>query len=126
MTHVMKQILWILAMMVVLAPWTTAQEKAVGGNESLRQAAHPMGFWVGTTIQGRMWNHDPAYKPVMGREFNAGVSIVFSGITQPQRGHFDFDPMDEAMSFAKQHHMKLMGHCRVDPKNADSRAVDQL
>ena len=27
--------------------------------------------------EGRMWNHDPAYKPVMGREFNAAVSIVF-------------------------------------------------
>ncbi len=68
-----------------------------------------MGFWVGTTIQGRMWNHDPHYKPVMAREFNAGVSIVFP--TSPtERGHFDFDAMDEAMSFAKQNKMKLMGH----------------
>ena len=71
-----------------------------------------MGFWVGTTIQGRMWNHDPQYKPVMGREFNAGFPSFFRH-HEPERGHFDFDAMDEAMSFARQHQMKLMGHCLV-------------
>lgn len=61
-----------------------------------------------------MWNRDPQYKPVMGREFNAGVSIVFPNLTEPdQRGHFDFEAMDEAMGFAKQNNMKLMGHCLV-------------
>jgi endo-1,4-beta-xylanase len=49
----------------------------------------------------------------MAREFNAGVSIVFPNLTEPERGRFDFDAMDEAMSFAKRHGMKLMGHCLV-------------
>lgn len=97
------------------APGSVAEDakKSLDESGTLRQAAAPMGFWVGTTIQGRMWNHDPQYKPVLGREFNAAVSIVFQGITQPQRGRFNFDPMDEAMSFARQHQMKLMGHCLV-------------
>jgi endo-1,4-beta-xylanase len=91
----------------------TRDEGKGGDNQTLRQAAEKSGFWVGTTIQGRMWNRDPEYKPVLAREFNAAVSIVFQGITQPERGRFNFDPMDEAMSFARQNHMKLMGHSLV-------------
>jgi endo-1,4-beta-xylanase len=120
MPLVLKQIAAVLAMMVLFAPFTFPQAKDTGqDNETLRQAAEKTGFWVGTTIQGRLWNHDPQYKPVMAREFNAGVSIVFQGITQPEHGRFNFDGMDEAMSFAKQHNMKLMGHSLVY-KNATS------
>src|SRR2546423_6900786 len=112
MTLVLKQALLFLAMMLLLVPVAAPQKKdAEPGNETLRQHADKKGFWVGTTIQGRMWNRDPEYKPVLSREFNAAVSIVFQGITQPQRGRFNFDGMDEAMSFARDHHMKLMGHC---------------
>jgi endo-1,4-beta-xylanase len=114
MTEVMKNFGAFLAMMFLLIPLAASQKKgAASDSETLRQAADPLGFWVGTTIQGRMWNRDPEYKPVMGREFNAGVSIVFPNLTEPERGHFDFDAMDEAMSFAKEHNMKLMGHCLV-------------
>jgi endo-1,4-beta-xylanase len=114
MTQVIQQILRFLAMILLLTPLATSEQKEAGAeNETLRHAAEPAGFWVGTTIQGRMWNRDPSYKPVMAREFNAGVSIVFPGITQPERGRFNFDPMDEAISFAKQRQMKLMGHCLV-------------
>ncbi len=111
MTLVLKKILPVLAMMVLLVPFALSQTK--DENETLRQAADKLDFKVGTTIQGRMWNRDPQYKPVMGREFNTGVSIVFQGITQPERGRFNWDPMDEAMRFAKQYNVKLMGHCLV-------------
>jgi endo-1,4-beta-xylanase len=120
MTLVLKQVLSVLAMMMLFVPLASPQTKDAGSdNETLRQAAEKTGFWVGTTIQGRMWNRDPDYKPVLGREFNAAVSIVFQNGTQPQRGRFDFDAMDEAMSFARQHNMKLMGHCLVY-RNANS------
>lgn len=112
MTRVMKKIGGFLAIILLLIPLAASQKNAASDNETLRQAA-PEGFWVGTTIQGRMWNRDPEYKPVMGREFNAAVSIVFPNLTEPERDRFDFDAMDEAMSFAKQHKMKLMGHCLV-------------
>jgi endo-1,4-beta-xylanase len=122
MTLVPKQVLPVLAMTILLVPLALSQTKDAGSeNETLRQAAEKTRFWVGTTIQGRMWNRDPEYKPVLSREFNAAVSIVFQGITQPQRGRFNWDPMDEAMSFASAHHMKLMGHCLVY-KNAVSAA----
>jgi endo-1,4-beta-xylanase len=114
MTLVLKQTLPVLAMMMLFVPFAYPQAKDAGSeNETLRQAAEKTHFWVGTTIQGRMWNRDPEYKPVLSREFNAAVSIVFQGITQPQRGRFNFDGMDEAMSFARQHNIKLMGHCLV-------------
>jgi endo-1,4-beta-xylanase len=114
MTLVLKQIASVLAMMMLAASMAFPQAKDdASDNETLRQAAEKTGFWVGTTIQGRMWNHDPEYKPVLGREFNAAVSIVFPLLTQPERGRFNFDGMDEAMSFARQHNMKLMGHCLV-------------
>ncbi len=120
MTLVLKQTLPVLAMMMLFVPFAYPQAKDAGSeNETLRQAAEKTHFWVGTTIQGRMWNRDPEYKPVLSREFNAAVSIVFQGITQPQRGRFNFDGMDEAMSFARQHNIKLMGHCLVY-KNAVS------
>jgi endo-1,4-beta-xylanase len=112
MTLVLKQILPILAMMA-LVPMAAPQTRDAGDSETLRQAAEKTGFWVGTTIQGRMWNRDPEYKPVLGREFNAAVSIVFPNLTQPERGHFDFNAMDEAMRFAKQYNVKLMGHALV-------------
>ena len=114
MTRVIEKTASFLAIILLLVPLALAQKKDEGAESgTLRQAADPMGFWVGTTIQGRMWNRDPQYKPVMGREFNAGVSIVFPNLTEPERGRFDFDAMDESMSFAKQNHMKLMGHCLV-------------
>jgi len=113
MTKVLRKIGGVLGMMLLLIPLAASQKKdAASSNETLRQAV-PSGFWVGTTIQGRMWNRDSQYKPVLGREFNAAVSIVFPNLTEPERGRFDFDAMDEAMSFAKQHDMKLMGHCLV-------------
>jgi endo-1,4-beta-xylanase len=114
MTEVRKKTGLFLAMILTLVPLAVSQKKeAASDSGTLRQAADPMGFWVGTTIQGRMWNRDPQYKPVMGKEFNAGVSIVFPNLTQPERGHFDWEAMDEAMDFAKQNKMKLMGHCLV-------------
>jgi endo-1,4-beta-xylanase len=113
MTLVLKQILPLLAMMLLLVPLAAPQTRDAGDNETLRQAAEKTGFWVGTTIQGRMWNRDPEYKPVLGRDFNAAVSIVFPNLTQPERGRFDFDAMDEAMRFARQYNVKLMGHSLV-------------
>ena len=87
-------------MMFVLVPLAVSQtapkKDAAADTGTLRQAADTMGFWVGTTIQGRMWNHDPEYKPVLAREFNAAVSIVFQGITQPERGRFNFEIFEQA------------------------------
>lgn len=114
MTSVLKKIAPVLTIMLAFVAASFPQSKeAAPDSETLRQAAEKQHFSIGTTIQGRMWNRDPQYKPVLAREFNAAVSIVFQGITQPQRGRFNWDPMDEAMSFARQNNIKLMGHCLV-------------
>lgn len=102
------------AIAAVLLAFGAAQPGSdAGTGETLRQYADKLNFRIGTTIQGRMWDRDPQYKPVLAREFNAAVSIVFSGITQPERGRFNFDPMDDAMRFARERNLKLMGHSLV-------------
>jgi len=68
-----------------------------------------MNFGMGTAIQRRFWDKDPGFKPTLAREFNHAVSIVFMKFTQPERGHFDFDSIDDDARFAKQHNMKLFG-----------------
>jgi endo-1,4-beta-xylanase len=104
----------LLAAVALLLPMEAQSKKAGDSSgETLRQYAGKLNFWIGTTIQGRFWERDREYKPTLAENFNSAVSIVFSGITQPQRGRFNFDPMDEAIGFAREHNMRLMGHCLV-------------
>jgi endo-1,4-beta-xylanase len=77
--------------------------------ETLRQYADKLGFGIGNAILPRYWNRQPQFKPTLAREFNRAMTIVTMRQTQPQRGHFDFDAMDESSRFAKQHDMKLFG-----------------
>lgn len=82
-------------------------------SETLRQYADKLGFGIANVIQGRFWNRQPLFKPTLAREFNRAVVIVTMRQTQPERGHFDFDGMDEASRFARQHDMKLFGAALV-------------
>src|SRR5258708_32573445 len=99
MTLVPKRVLPVAAMVALFTPLAFPQAKGAE-DETLRQAAEKTRFWVGTTIQGRMGNRDPEYKPELSREFNAAVSIVFQGITRRQLGRFTLDAMDMATSSA--------------------------
>ncbi|MGA8215525.1 MAG: endo-1,4-beta-xylanase [Candidatus Sulfotelmatobacter sp.] len=84
------------------------QQPARQSEESLRQYADPLHFWVGTTLQGRAWKN-PTYMHLLGTQYNSGISIVMFPGTQPQPAGFDFDAMDREMRFAKEHNMKLFG-----------------
>ena len=88
------------------------QQSAPEAEDTLRRYADPMHFWVGTTMQGRFWNH-PVYKHLLETQFNSGISIVMFDMTQPQPDKFDFDGMDRDMHFAKDHDMKLFGAALV-------------
>jgi len=79
------------------------------GSETLRQYADKLGFGIANVILPRYWNRQPLFKPTLAREFNRGVVIVTPRQTQPERGHFDFDGMDQASRFAAEHGMKLFG-----------------
>ena len=76
-------------------------------NETLRQYADKLGFGIGVFIQPRYWKKDPEHQQIMGREFNRAVTYPVK--IQNERGHYDFELMDEEMKFAKQHNMKLYG-----------------
>jgi endo-1,4-beta-xylanase len=106
----MKRVAYRLlgSILLVTAGWASG----VGGaadNESLRGYAEKISFGIGTTIQRRYWNQDAMFKPTLAREFNHAVSIVFMKFTQPERGQYDLDSIDDDMRFARQHNMKLFG-----------------
>src|SRR5262249_33606099 len=53
------------------------------------------------------WNRDAEHKATIGREFNGAIMMAMK--IQSERGHYDFELMDEEMKFAKEHNMKLFG-----------------
>jgi endo-1,4-beta-xylanase len=89
------------------APNSMPKRAPDSDNETLRQYADKMDFGVGVFIQPRYWKLDPRHQQIMGREFNRAVT--FPDKIQVERGHYDFELMDEEMRFAKQHNMKLFG-----------------
>jgi endo-1,4-beta-xylanase len=91
--------------LLALAPGGAAAPK--GDDETLRQYADKMDFGIGVFIQPRYWKRDPQHQQIMGREFNRAVT--FPDKLQVERGHYDFELMDEEMQFAKAHNMKLFG-----------------
>lgn len=84
-----------------------------GMQGTLRQYADKIGFSIGAPIPGRIFNEDPQYRDVLGEQFNSAVSFVFMKLTQPEPGRFNFRMMDNDMSFARAHHMKLFGAALV-------------
>jgi len=84
-----------------------APKAANNDNETLRQYADKLDFGIGVFIQPRYWKRDPEHNQIMGREFNRAVS--YAVMIQKERGHYDFDLMDQEMKFAKEHNMKLFG-----------------
>lgn len=76
-------------------------------NETLRQYADKLGFGVGVFVQPRYWKQDPQHKRIIETEFNRAVAWPVT--IQRERGHYDFDFMDEEMKMAREHNMKLFG-----------------
>jgi len=92
---------------LLLGVWAGAENSPK--TETLRQYADAMGFGVGSNIQRRYWDRESGFKPTLAREFNHAVSIVFMKFTQPERGKYDLDSIDDDMLFARTHNMKLFG-----------------
>jgi endo-1,4-beta-xylanase len=111
-THVKKFV--VAGMAAALLAWfPLALTGDDSSSETLRQYADKIGFGIATNILPRYWNRQPLFKPTLAREFNRAVVIVTMRQTQPQRGRFDFDGMDAASHFAKEHDMKLFGAALV-------------
>ncbi len=86
-----------------------AQDK---DSDTLRSYADKMNFWVGATIQGKLFP-DPEFQQTLGREFNSGVSFVLMHLTQPQKGQYNFGSMDRDIKYARAHNMKLFGQALI-------------
>lgn len=70
---------------------------------------------VGTALKEWAIDLDPVYSQLVAKEFNMIVcenEMKFSKL-QPQRGVFDFDKADKAVSFAKENNMKIRGHTLI-------------
>ena len=76
-------------------------------NETLRQYADKLGFGIGVFVQPRYWLQDPRHKEIIETEFNRAVA--YAVMIQRERGHYDFDFMDQEMKMARDHNMKLFG-----------------
>ena len=105
----------LLAMGMVLMcafSWTQGTARSAE-HETLRQFADKLGFRIGAVMTTRFWDDEPGYRKVMATEFNAGVSIVFMRLTQPEQGRFNFSQMDRDIAFAREHKLKLFGAALV-------------
>ncbi len=100
------------------APPAAAPPAAAPANdhETLRQYADQLNFGVGVFIQPNFWKRDPRFGQTMGREFNTAVAYAVK--IQEERGHYNFNIMDQEIEFAKQHHMKLFGAGLIYRNNA--------
>jgi len=95
--------------LALLAWWGERSEASSDSGVSLRSYADPLGFYVGSIIERKLANQDPEYRPLLAREYNSLVSPTFMRGTQPERGQFNFRPMDLDIEFATKNHMKLFG-----------------
>ena len=89
-------------------PMPKEKDPAADANATLRGYADKFGFMVGSVLQPRYFQ-EPGFQATMAKEFNYAVSIVFPQFTEPERGRFNFQSMDNDMRFARAHDMKLMG-----------------
>jgi endo-1,4-beta-xylanase len=95
-----------------------------GEGPPLRELADRIGVRFGSAVMVRDMRADPAYSPVLGREFNSVTPFVEMkwGTLHPEPDRYDFTMADELVAFAETHDMRVRGHTLVygqcvDPPN---------
>jgi endo-1,4-beta-xylanase len=105
----------------LLAALVAGTSAAVAPAITLRQAADPSHVLIGTAVRPSLLS-EGAYAATLAREFNMiePEDAMKWWVTRPNAGTFDFGPGDEVARFAKDHGMKVRGHCLVwDHNNPD-------
>ena len=100
--------LFLGASAAVVAPMRETKGVDAPSGPTLRQYADRFGFYIGSLLQRAMMD-DPAYREVLGSEFNSAVSFIHMKFQEPEPGQFNFRAMDQDMQFAREHNMKLFG-----------------
>jgi endo-1,4-beta-xylanase len=100
------------------------REEAWEKGAPLRDLADRVGVRFGSAVMVRDLRADPAYGPVLSREFNSVTPFVEMkwGSIHPEAGRYDFDESDALVDFAVAHRMRVRGHTLVygqcmDPPN---------
>ncbi|MCG6919606.1 MAG: endo-1,4-beta-xylanase [Acidobacteria bacterium] len=105
-----------------------AEERAAAWKDGprLRDLADRAGVRFGSAVMVRDLEGDPAYGPVLAREFNSVTPFVDMkwGTIHPERERYDFERADQLVDFAEAHGMRVRGHTLVygqvvDPPNPE-------
>lgn len=82
--------------------------------QRLREYADRAGLLVGAAVNPSLLKEE-AYASTLAREFNMvePENALKWAAVRPSRGAFDFGPGDRVVSFAREHGMKVRGHCLV-------------
>ena len=82
--------------------------------QTLRQAAERSGLLVSTAVRAAQLA-EPAYASTLAREFNMlePEDAMKWWVLRPDARSYDFRQGDELVQFAREHGMKVRGHCLV-------------
>lgn len=89
---------------------------AAGGGvclgQTLREYAERAGVLVGAAVEPRLFD-EPEYAATLAREYNmlSAENAMKWGAIRPDRATFNFEPGDRIVAFAREHRMKVRGHC---------------
>lgn len=103
----------VFALCMFLTIPAIAAEKKASSQETLRQYADALNFRIGSGIRPKIWAENTKGQEVLAREFNSTLTMGMMGVTEPERGHFDFSRMDTLIQFAKEHRMKIWGSALI-------------
>jgi endo-1,4-beta-xylanase len=80
--------------------------------QSLREEADKRGILIGAAVNPRLFN-EGQYSATLVREFNMieAENVMKWRAIRPSRDTFNFEPGDAVVKFAKEHKMKVRGHC---------------
>jgi endo-1,4-beta-xylanase len=110
----MFKYLWPPAILLTLLPYLCSAQ-------SLRHEAENAGLLVGTAVRPSLLS-ETAYATTLAREFNMvePEDAMKWPALRPNASTFDFRQGDEVVRFAREHQMKVRGHCLVwDHDNPD-------
>ena len=109
----------VVAMCLVSA-WVLGTACVAAAQSTLRAQADGLGFLVGCAAwEAGTKGHETAYMATLAREFNlvATRAQLCTGVVQPNRGSYQFAEADEVFEFARQHKMKVWGHCLLSTQD---------
>ena len=86
----------------------------IGRAQTLREYADRAGLLVGAAVNPALLGEE-AYASTLAREFNMvePENALKWAAVRPSRGVFNFGPGDRLVAFAREHRMKVRGHCLV-------------